>query len=102
LGDLGFDGLGEDVVVESWFHVGLVGVFLGGRGDERGYASLACFGWGRGGGGSMREIYDLCVFAPLRLCVVFFPKQPDLSGRSTTGLVGAMALKAEVRKHSGE
>ena len=50
----------------------------------------------------MREIYDLCVFAPLRLCVVFFPKQPDLSGRSTTGLVGAMALKAEVRKHSGE
>ena len=33
----------------------------------------------------MREIYDLCVFAPLRLCVVFFPKQPYAVG-GTTGL----------------
>jgi hypothetical protein len=135
--------------------VGLVGVFLGGRGVERGSASLACFGWGRGGGGSLREIYYragslreihyragslreiyyragslreihyragslreihyragslreihyrggslreiyyragslreihyLCVFAPLRLCVVFFPKQPYAVGGTAAG-----------------
>ena len=32
---------------------------------------------------SLREIYSLCVFAPLRLCVSIF-QQPDLYGRSTT------------------
>ena len=46
MSDLGFDGLSQDVVVESWFHVGLVGGLGVGRCWEIEDASLAYFGWG--------------------------------------------------------
>jgi hypothetical protein len=44
--------------------------------------------------GSLREIYYLCVFAPLRLCVVFFPKQPYALGGSAAGLSGLAKMPA--------
>jgi len=44
--------------------------------------------------GSLREIYYLCVFAPLRLCVVFFPKQPYAVGGTAAGLLRLAKMPA--------